>query len=114
MASETYNKSTKFKCPHGGEVSVSASNSSVKVDGKPVLTMADVLSVSGCPFQIPAAPSPIPSPCMKVVWTVSDTSVMTQTGPTVSKSSVGICLSDKGIPQGPVKATSVQSVVKSG
>ena len=59
-------------CPHGATISATATdNSSTMESGQP-LHPTDSFTISGCPFQIPAAPSPIPSPCIQVVWVVPD------------------------------------------
>jgi hypothetical protein len=63
--------------------------------------MSDTFIVSGCPFQIPATP-PIPSPCVTVRWISGDGKTQVNGFPSLSQSSVGLCLSAQQIPQGPV------------
>lgn len=91
-------------CPHGATISATATdNSSTMESGRP-LHPTDSFTISGCPFQIPAAPSPIPSPCIQVVWVVPDVRVRSGRKPTLSTSSVGICIGATGLVQGNVVA----------
>ncbi len=105
--------SSTLQCPHGGQVQVTTTNTKVKADGGYVLTVSDTFIISGCPFQIPAAPSPIPSPCMTVQWVVPDMFCKVNGTPTLSSSSVGLCLSAMQVPQGPVSIVNTQSVASS-
>ncbi len=95
-------------CPHGGVVTA-IPTSRVRAGGGTVLTATDTFIISGCPFQLPTAPSPIPSPCIRVVWVVPD--VQTRSGgvPTLSQGSVGLCFSVLGFPQGPLMVLSTQA-----
>jgi hypothetical protein len=88
-------------CTHGAPVSIVSSNTRVLVSGMPVATIADTYTIAGCPFQIPAAPSPIPSPCIIVQWLVPATRVLVNGQPPILQTSSGLCISALGPPQGP-------------
>jgi hypothetical protein len=113
MAGKSLVSGSTLQCPHGGSVSVSPTNSSVKADSDNMVLMSDTFTISGCSFQIPAAPSPIPSPCVQVQWVVPDTRVKINGTPTLSESSVGLCLAASGLPQGPVTVANTQQKVSS-
>lgn len=112
MAGQSLNVNSTLQCPHGGMVQIISSNTSVKGGGGFLVTTADTFTVTGCPFQIPAAP-PIPSPCVRVQWIISDTRVKVNGSPTLSQSDVGLCLSAAQAPQGPVVVVNTQVNVKS-
>ena len=109
MAGRLLTTNSQMMCPHGGTVQASTSNSSVSADSGHVLLLSDTMSVSGCPFQIPSPSGTIPSPCTTVQWVVGEFSVMINNTPVLSESSVGLCISDKGIPQGTISVVSTQS-----
>lgn len=110
MAGRLLTTNSQMMCPHGATVQASTSNSSVSADNGNVLLLSDTMSVSGCPFQIPAPSGTIPSPCTTVQWIVGEFMVKVNGTPVLSESSVGLCISDKGIPQGTVSVTNTQSV----
>jgi hypothetical protein len=84
----------------------------VKAAGAPLALATDTFIVAGCPFQIPAA-VPIPSPCVSVQWILPDLRDKVNSTPTLSQSSVGLCLSAAQVPQGPVIVVSTQTRVSS-
>jgi hypothetical protein len=97
MAGATLTTSSVMQCPHGGVVQVVPSNTRVRSGGSPILTTADAATVIGCPFIVAL----VPSPCVRVQWVTGD--VKAQAGSsTLSQSSVGLCMSAAGVPQGPV------------
>jgi hypothetical protein len=101
---------SSLMCPHGASVNIVSSNAHVSAGGAKVVRPDDTFIISGCPFQIPATP-PIPSPCVKVVWVVPD--VQASVGsPTLSQSSVGLCVSAAQVPQGPVTISTTQAQVQ--
>lgn len=99
-------------CPHGGKVQIISSNTRGQADGAFLATSADTFVVTGCPFQIPAV-VPIPSPCVTVRWLVPDTRLKVNGNPTLSRSSVGLCLSAAQVPQGPVTIVNTQTRTQS-
>lgn len=86
-------------CPHGGTVAV-VSKSTSSAGGAPLATASDVFTVAGCPYQ---------TPCVTVQWLLPDTRTTVQGGPTLSQSSVGLCLNAAGAPQGAVAVVNTQS-----
>jgi hypothetical protein len=112
MAGNSLNTMAMLQCPHGGTVQIVSTNTRVNAGGAPMALAADTYIVSGCPFQIPAA-VPIPSPCVTVHWIVSDVQDKVNGVPTLSQSSVGLCLSAAQVPQGPVVVVNTQTKVQS-
>ncbi len=112
MAGNTITTNSSLQCPHGGTVQIITTNTQATADGGYIATMADTFIVSGCPFQIPATP-PIPSPCTTVQWIVPDTRVKVNGNPTLSQSSVGLCLAATQLPQGPVIVANAQQKMSS-
>lgn len=113
MAGNSLTVSSSLQCPHGGTVQIISTNTRVKDDGSFAATMNDTFTITGCPFQIPAGPAMVPSPCIMVQWVMPDARVRVNNGFTLSQSSTGICMSAVGIPQGPVMVVNTQSKVKS-
>ena len=113
MSGNTLTTNSTLMCPHGGSVQIISTNLRVKADGGFVALATDTYIVSGCPNQIPAAPSPIPSPCIQVQWIVPDTRNKVNGTPTLSQSSTGLCISAMGIPQGQVSIVNTQAKARS-
>jgi hypothetical protein len=109
MAGHLLNTASSLQCPHGGSVSIVGSNTRVKAGGAYAALAADTFTISGCPFQIPAAPSPIPSPCLTVRWVVTNLRTRTNGTPNLNRDSVGLCQSAMQIPQGPVVIVDTQA-----
>jgi hypothetical protein len=104
MPGNALTTASTLMCPHGGTVSATTTNTGVKA-GAPVLTQADTFLIAGCPFTLPSG---TPSPCTTVQWVTAD--VRTKVGaPTLSESSVGLCLSPANAPQGPVSIAATQT-----
>ena len=112
MAGGSLNTMAALQCPHGGTVQIISSNTRVKAVDAPLALATDTYTVTGCPFQIPATP-PIPSPCVRVQWVVTDLRNTVNNVSTLSQASVGICLSALQVPQGPVVIASTQPRVQS-
>lgn len=94
-------------CPHGATVQVTPTNTTVLANG-PLLLPSDTSVVSGCPFQIPIGTGTKPSPCVTVQWSaeaqkakVNGTGILLQT-------SVGLCKSAEGSPQGTAQVVNTQ------
>jgi hypothetical protein len=111
MAGGALTTMSSLQCPHGGTVQITSSNKA-SAGGGTMVTTADTFTVSGCSFQIPATP-PIPSPCATVQWVVADMRSKVNGAPTLSTSSVGLCLSAAQVPQGPVVIAQAQTQVTS-
>jgi hypothetical protein len=92
-------------CPHGGQVTVTSSNTRVLVGGQPVATMADTCTVAGCAFTVPPGK---PQPCVRVQWLVPAARVLVLGQPALLQTSTGLCLSAEQIPQGPPSVVATQ------
>lgn len=112
MTSPMLTTASTVQCPHGGTVSLSTSNSSVKADGSPVLLETDQHTVSGCPFQVPAGPTTKPQPCVSVKWSAAATQNKVNGIGILLQTSVGLCYSAEQIPQGPAVVANTQSQAK--
>jgi len=112
MAGNTLTVSAGLQCPHGGSVRIVSTHTRVMAGSVPIATSTDTFIVSGCPFQIPAAP-PIPSPCVCVRWILSDNRVKVNGSASLSQSSAGQCLNAAQVPQGPVVVVNTQTFVSS-
>lgn len=99
-------------CPHGGQVSISSSNSKVKVGSSYATTLSDTFTVSGCPFQIPVGAGTKPQPCTKLQWVVPATRVRVNGQFVLLQSSTGLALSAEQIPQGAPNVVMTQMRVK--
>lgn len=113
MAGATLNVDAKLKCPHGGSVSIVTLNQRVKAEGAFAALATDVYTITGCPWQIPAPPGTVPSPCLTVQWQLTDMRVKVGGNATLSSLSVGFCLNAQQVPQGPVAITNPQQRVQS-
>jgi hypothetical protein len=92
-------------CPHGGQVTVTSSNTRVLVGGASVATMADTCTVAGCAFTVPPGK---PQPCVRVQWLVPAARVLVLGQPALLQTSTGLCLSAEQIPQGPPSVVATQ------
>lgn len=113
MSGNTLTINSFLQCPHGGTVQIVSANTRVKADGGFTAQATDTFIISGCPYQIPAAPSPIPSPCILVQWIVPDARNRVNGNFTLSQSSTGLCMSATGIPQGTVIVMNTQTRARS-
>lgn len=114
MAGKLLTTQSTMQCPHGGTVSAtSTSQRATAGSGAHILTIADVFTISGCPFQIPAPSGTVPSPCITVQWVVSDFRVKVNSTPTLSEGSVGLCIGATGAPQGTVTVVNTQQKASS-
>jgi hypothetical protein len=95
MPGEILTTASSIMCPHGGTAILTTSNASVKAGGAPALLQSDNNIVAGCPFVIALKPSP----CVRIQWLAG--SARAQAGsPVLVQSSVGMCFSPEGLPQG--------------
>ncbi|MCC3652171.1 hypothetical protein LIX60_11960 [Streptomyces sp. S07_1.15] len=98
----------ELRCPHGGRVAAASAAgsgayaaSAVRLDGLPLMTAADVHTVSGCGHTAGGRPSP----CTSVRWSAGGggRDAVTVDGAPVlldTAASRGQCLSDALLPQG--------------
>ena len=94
-------------CPHGGQVQAVPSQSKVLLDGQPALLSSDTFTVAGCSFMM----GTVPSPCMTVTWSAPATKVQINNQQPLLQTSVGLCNSAAGAPQGTVIVSGAQTKV---
>ena len=101
-----------MQCTHVGPCTIAPSQPRVVVSGQPVATMASVIAVAGCPFQIPTPGGPKPQPCVLVKWLMPSTRFLVGGQPAALVPAPGpgpgICQSIEQIPQGPPNVVTVQ------
>jgi hypothetical protein len=100
----------KATCPHfSGQVAITASNPRVFVMGiLPVVTIADVHAVAGCPFTLPG---PKPQPCVTAKFTPAARVFVMGRPAALVQAPPGACFSAEQSPQGPPIINSVQTRV---
>jgi len=98
-------------CPHAGQVTFITTNTRVMVGGQPAITLPDLFTVAGCPFQIPIPTGTKPQPCVTGRWIVPATRVLINGQPAILLTSTGLCQSVEQIPQGPPTVTVTQTRV---
>lgn len=105
MSAFLLNNISVIMCPHGGMVShISTSGTSYRVDGHPPLLLGDFFPVVGCPFSYGYA-----SPCTQVTWVAGSTKLLIKSQPALIHTSVGICMSASGAPNGPAVIAAIRS-----
>jgi len=99
-------------CPHAGTIPPSPPSSPrVFVNGvQAVLTVKDLLTVAGCPFQIPFGVGTKPQPCVTTRLEVSK-NVLIDGSPALILTPSAICYSAEQIPQGPPNSSAIQKRV---
>ena len=112
MAGHSLTTIASLQCPHGGVVQTLSTNTRSKAEGAPLASSGDSFVITGCPYQIPAV-TPIPSPCVRVQWLITDSRLKVNGSQALSRSSTGLCLSAASIPQGPVMIVNTQARVQS-
>src|SRR5689334_4750863 len=101
-------KRSVIMCPHGGMVMHSPTSFSGElVNGEIPMLINDVYTIVGCPNSMGGAASA----CMTVIWTTASTSYFINGVPVLIHTSVGLCQSSSGVPQGPAIVASFQTVV---
>ena len=95
-------------CPHGGQANVITTNTRVKGGTRFLLRVTDTFIIAGCPFVI----GTVPSPCITVRWLNESKKVKVTGAPVLLESSVGLCQSAAGVPQGILMKMGVQSNAK--
>ncbi len=87
----------QVQCPHGGMAVLTTSNTLFTVDGSPALLETDTPVIAGCVFNI----SGVPSPCVLIEWSGAAESLTVGGAGVVLETSIGLCCSAAGAPQGP-------------
>jgi hypothetical protein len=89
------------QCPHGGQASLMTANQKASTMTGKVLLETDIHTVAGCAFTIGTKPSP----CIRIEWKAGATKVKANSTAILLQSSVGLCYSPEGAPQGPATVT---------
>lgn len=99
------NSDSVILCPHGGMVShTPLSGTSYRVDGRFPMLLGDLYQIAGCPFM-----SNYGSPCFMVKWVTASNMLIIKSQPALIATSVGLCISAGGIPQGPAIISAIRS-----
>lgn len=85
-------------CPHGGQVTLSTSQSDVEAEGGKLILVSDEHAIAGCAFTLPNGQ---PQPCVKLKWQMGALATTVQGTAVVTQGAVGLCYSATEIPQGP-------------
>lgn len=97
------------QCPHAIPATLLSSALKVLVVGAPPLVVGDKGTVAGCPFQLPAGPTP--SPCVTLMLTGASSKVLVEGKPVLRVSPGDLGVAATQAPQGPVIWASVQAKV---
>lgn len=97
MPGQILTTASTIQCMHGGQATLTTTNSRLTVDGAPALLETDIHPVVGCPFTLPG---PKYSPCVKIEWSAGASQVTVNGTPVLVRSSIGRCISAEGAPQG--------------
>ncbi len=100
--------SSTIICPHGGQATLTTSNTALNVDAMPALMQSDIHTVVGCPFTLPG---PKPSPCIRIQWSGGSTAVGGNGTPVLVATSIGQCYSAEGAVQGVAVIINTQAKV---
>lgn len=97
-------------CPHGGQVSISATQGSAKA-GALIVRPGDVFTIAGCAFSLPSGPHP----CMTVEWQMPAMKVKAgdrgAAAAVLTTDSLGLCKAADQAPQGTVLVQQTQMKV---
>jgi hypothetical protein len=104
---ELLGEGSQLKCPHGGTVSVTSSNTKSKANGEAILRSSDTFKISGCSFSLP--PPVGPHPCLQVKWVQTSAKSKAGGDSTLTKGSTGMCVAGDQAVQGTVMISSAQS-----
>ena len=102
-----------MQCTHMAPATTTPTQPRVLVNGQPVATVANIITVAGCAFTLPNGK---PQPCVMVKWLMPATRVLVNgqpalLQPTPTGSGTGLCQSIEQIPQGPPLISMVQTRV---
>jgi hypothetical protein len=115
MPGLTLHVGASMQCTHAGTASTTPVQTRVLASGQPVDVASSVITVAGCPFQIPTPGGSKPQPCVRVQWLMLSTRVTVLGQPVLLQpqpgTGPGLCLSVEQIPQGPPTVTTLQTRV---
>ncbi|MFI9381973.1 hypothetical protein [Kutzneria sp. NPDC052558] len=83
-------------CPHGGRAVFQPSQTRGTVTGQVIWTVADLTTITGCPFFVGNKPQP----CVTVQWITPSARIRVNGSQVLTQGSTGLCLSAEHIPQG--------------
>jgi hypothetical protein len=99
-------------CPHQlGQLALKTSNARVFLNGQPALTVADIVQVASCPFQVPVGAGTKPQPCITCKPVPAGRVFIGPSAAVVNLPGSAICQSAEQIPQGPATIVSQTRVV---
>ncbi|MFI1765826.1 hypothetical protein ACH41H_27740 [Streptomyces sp. NPDC020800] len=95
-------------CPHGGRATPATTPSGrLRIAGAAVATTAHTYVVAGCPHTVDG----VPSPCVSVRWTATETGVTADGAAVLLDTSAAQCVSAALVPQGAPVVQAVQRKV---
>jgi hypothetical protein len=97
MPGKVLTTASTVQCPHGGQASLSTANAKASTTAGKILLESDIHTVAGCAFMIGTKPSP----CLRIEWKAGASKVKANSTGVLVESSVGLCYSPEGAPQGP-------------
>ncbi len=102
-----------MQCTHMAPAITTPTQPRVLVNGQPVATVANIITVAGCAFTLPNGK---PQPCVMIKWLQPATRVLVNgqpalLQPTPTGAGAGLCQSIEQIPQGPPIISMVQTRV---
>jgi hypothetical protein len=104
-----------LQCTHAAPAQTAPTQPRVLVSGQPIATVANVLAVTGCPFQIPIGTGTKPQPCVTIKWANVSARVLIAGQPPLLQATpgpgAGVCQSVEQIPQGPPVVSAMQARV---
>ena len=104
-----------MQCTHAATATIAPGQTRVLVSGQPAATVSNLITVAGCPFQIPIGTGTKPQPCVKVQWAMMSARVTVMGQPLLLQAApgpgAGVCQSVEQIPQGPPVVSVLQTRV---
>lgn len=95
-------RSSTIMCPHGGIIThIPVGFTDYRINGEIPMTISDRYMIAGCPAIMPVGLSLSPNPCFEVTWVNASNTFFVNGSPALINTSVGLCRSVAGIPQGP-------------
>lgn len=107
MAGNLLHVNATVTCPHGGQATIRPAQTRTIVSGQVASTLADVYTITGCPFTVGNKPQP----CVLVQWVTPSARIKINGSPALLQSSTGRTVSAEQIPQGAPMVTVVQQRV---
>ncbi|MEK6676311.1 MAG: hypothetical protein AABZ47_11740 [Planctomycetota bacterium] len=99
--------SDSMMCPHGGNVSISSTNTKAKADAE-IVRPNDTFTISGCPLTLPNG---TPHPCMVVEWQMPSSTSKADGASMLTTDSIGMCKASDQATQGTVLIQKTQTKV---